>query len=214
MYRRCIVRLIETGKTGYNRDRSGGTASVLDDAKEEPRFLARREPRWQQRERDIRLGFVDTWVASRSSIASSKMIVDLGVRNTFGQRLFSARRTKPFLLKTSFGSRPSRSWSSVSFLIAIGTLHQHHYGPEHKIPDRPASNDAGRIGPPASSTSCPRASSPTKRMLQDIWMAETRKALLETWKAALWVVFPCRPPGVSISLSRPLKKYLASGIVM
>ena len=40
---------------------------------------------------------------------------------------------------------------------------------------RPVSNDAGCIRPPTSSTSCPKSQQPkAKRMLQDIWMAETR----------------------------------------
>jgi hypothetical protein len=45
------------------------------------------------------------------------------------------------LLKTSFGSRPSRSWSRVSFLIAISALRRRHYGPAHKIPDSPTKFD-------------------------------------------------------------------------
>ena len=35
----------------------------------------------------------------------------------------------------SFGSWPSRSWSRVSFLIAISALRRRHYGPAQKIPD-------------------------------------------------------------------------------
>src|SRR5215207_5580828 len=65
-----------------------------------------------------------------------EMVVEFGVENTLGKRLLQLVE-KPVLLKTSFGSRPSRSWSSVSFLIAISALHRRHYGPAHKIPDSP-----------------------------------------------------------------------------
>src|SRR6187200_3145406 len=66
-----------------------------------------------------------------------EMVVEFGVENTLGKRLLQLLE-KPVLVETSFGSRPSRSWSRVSFLIAISALRWRHYGPAHKIPYSPA----------------------------------------------------------------------------
>jgi hypothetical protein len=54
-----------------------------------------------------------------------------------GEILSLARRIAPSLAKTACGSWPASKLSSVSFLIAIGALHQRNYGPAHKIPDSP-----------------------------------------------------------------------------
>src|SRR5215204_5616408 len=61
--------------------------------------------------------------------------VDLDEANVGAMRIEARPVCMPSLLKTSFGSRPSRSWSRVSFLIAISALRRRHYGPAHKIPD-------------------------------------------------------------------------------
>src|SRR5215204_4803079 len=63
--------------------------------------------------------------------------VDLDEANVGAMRIEARPVCMPSLLKTSFGSRPSRSWSRVSFLIAISALRRRHYGPAHKIPDSP-----------------------------------------------------------------------------
>src|SRR5829696_7833923 len=76
------------------------------------------------------------WFRRPSGASLSRWSSSSALRTRSASAFFSSSKS-PSLLKTSFGSRPSRSWSSVSFLIAISALHRRHYGPAHKIPDSP-----------------------------------------------------------------------------
>src|SRR5215207_2101067 len=76
------------------------------------------------------------WFRRPAGASLSRWSSSSALRTRSASAFFSSSKS-PSLLKTSFGSRPSRSWSSVSFLIAISALHRRHYGPAHKIPDSP-----------------------------------------------------------------------------
>src|SRR5215204_2221479 len=78
------------------------------------------------------------WFRRPAGASLSRWSSSSALRTRSTSAFFSSSKS-PSLLKTSFGSRPSRSWSSVSFLIAISALHRRHYGPAHKIPDSPSS---------------------------------------------------------------------------
>src|SRR3954471_8063583 len=76
------------------------------------------------------------WFRRPAGVSLSRWSSSSALRTRSASAFFSSSKS-PSLLKTSFGSRPSRSWSRVSFLIAISALHRRHYGPAHKIPDSP-----------------------------------------------------------------------------
>src|SRR5688500_1439043 len=77
------------------------------------------------------------WFRRPAGASLSRWSSSSALRTRSASAFFSSSKS-PSLLKTSFGSRPSRSWSRVSFLIAISALRRRHYGPAHKIPDSPA----------------------------------------------------------------------------
>src|SRR6187402_1975066 len=76
------------------------------------------------------------WFLRPAGASLSRWSSSSALRTRSASAFFSSSKS-PSLLKTSFGSRPSRSWSRVSFLIAISALRRRHYGPAHKIPDSP-----------------------------------------------------------------------------
>src|SRR3954466_10738918 len=76
------------------------------------------------------------WFRRPAGASLSRWSSSSALRTRSASAFFSSSKS-PSLLKTSFGSRPSRSWSRVSFLIAISALRRRHYGPAHKIPDSP-----------------------------------------------------------------------------
>src|SRR3954464_10346015 len=77
------------------------------------------------------------WFLRPAGASLSRWSSSSALRTRSASAFFSSSKS-PSLLKTSFGSRPSRSWSRVSFLIAISALRRRHYGPAHKIPDSPS----------------------------------------------------------------------------
>src|SRR6188472_2969539 len=86
------------------------------------------------------------WFLRPAGASLSRWSSSSALRTRSASAFFSSSKS-PSLLKTSFGSRPSRSWSRVSFLIAISALRRRHYGPAHKIPDSPG-GEFGRHGEP------------------------------------------------------------------
>src|SRR5688572_33046644 len=88
------------------------------------------------------------WFRRPAGASLSRWSSSSALRTRSASAFFSSSKSLS-LLKTSFGSRPSRSWSRVSFLIAISALRRRHYGLAHKIPDSPP-DGRDRDGDPLS----------------------------------------------------------------